>query len=80
MSPQSVLHAQDKRQQMMNDVRALCDAPHVPGLVDFVGAYHESETGQVCAYYNKLCIGIWQRLISLHAFVLSCRITVQLGH
>ena len=31
----------------MNDVRALCDAPQVPGLVDFVGAYHESETGQV---------------------------------
>ena len=38
---------QDKRHQMMNDVRALCDAPHVPGLVDFVGAYHESENGQV---------------------------------
>ncbi len=31
---------------MMNDVRALCDAPHVAGLVDFVGAYHESENGQ----------------------------------
>ena len=38
---------QDKRHQMMNDVRALCDAPHVPGLVDFVGAYHEAENGQV---------------------------------
>ena len=38
---------QDKRHQMMNDVRALCDAPHVPGLVDFVGAYHDSENGQV---------------------------------
>ncbi len=34
------------RHQMMNDVRALCDAPHVAGLVDFVGAYHESENGQ----------------------------------
>ncbi|KAL3138747.1 hypothetical protein ABBQ32_005592 [Trebouxia sp. C0010 RCD-2024] len=37
----------DKRHQMMNDVRALCDAPHVPGLVDFVGAYHEAENGQI---------------------------------
>ena len=43
-----LVHFQDKRQQMMNDVRALCDAPQVPGLIDFVGAYHESETGQVC--------------------------------
>ena len=42
-----VRHVQDKRHQMMNDVRALCDAPHIPGLVDFVGAYHESESGQV---------------------------------
>ncbi|KAL0037730.1 hypothetical protein WJX77_009896 [Trebouxia sp. C0004] len=37
----------DMRHQMMNDVRALCDAPHVAGLVDFVGAYHESENGQI---------------------------------
>ena len=42
-----VRHVQEKRHQMMNDVRALCDAPHIPGLVDFVGAYHESESGQV---------------------------------
>ena len=47
-----MVHAgQDKRHQMMNDVRALCDAPHVPGLVDFVGAYHESENGQVDLFY-----------------------------
>ncbi|DBB08749.1 hypothetical protein WJX82_002264 [Trebouxia sp. C0006] len=37
----------DMRHQMMNDVRALCDAPHAAGLVDFVGAYHESENGQI---------------------------------
>lgn len=37
----------DKRHQMMNDVRALCDAPCVPGLIDFVGAYHDPENGQV---------------------------------
>ncbi len=45
--------SQDKRHQMMNDVRALCDAPHVPGLVDFVGAYHETENGQasLVAYF-----------------------------
>lgn len=45
-----VHRTQDKRHQMMNDVRALCDAPHVPGLVDFVGAYHESENGQVLLF------------------------------
>lgn len=41
------------RHQMMNDVRALCDAPHVAGLVDFVGAYHESENGQASG--TQLC-------------------------
>lgn len=44
---------QDKRRQMMNDVRALCDAPHVSGLIDFVGAYHELDTGQASL------AGIW---------------------
>lgn len=35
---------------MMNDIRALCDAPNIPGLIDLVGAYHESETGQASTW------------------------------
>jgi serine/threonine protein kinase len=32
----------------MNDVKALCDAPpNIPGLVQFLGAYHVPESGQV---------------------------------
>ena len=46
---------QDKRHQMMNDVRALCDAPCVPGLIDFVGAYHESDSGQASFCKSLTC-------------------------
>lgn len=38
--------AQDKRHQMMNDVKALCEVDDA-GLVRFVGAYHAPENGQV---------------------------------
>jgi len=31
---------------MMNDVKALCDAPNVPGLINFYGAYHVPDSGQ----------------------------------
>jgi hypothetical protein len=34
---------------MMNDVKALCDAPNVPGLINFYGAYHVPDSGQVSA-------------------------------
>mmetsp|Transcript_13183 Transcript_13183/g.23470 ORF Transcript_13183/g.23470 Transcript_13183/m.23470 type:complete len:485 (-) Transcript_13183:419-1873(-) len=38
----------EKRTQLMNDVKALCDAPpNIPGLVQFLGAYHVPESGQV---------------------------------
>ena len=43
-SPPPPLHSsvppQETRTQMMNDVKALCDAPNVPGLINFYGAYH----------------------------------------
>ncbi|PNW81498.1 hypothetical protein CHLRE_06g249150v5 [Chlamydomonas reinhardtii] len=38
----------DTRHQMLNDLKALCDAPNnVPGLVSFYGAYHVPESGQI---------------------------------
>mmetsp|Transcript_39505 Transcript_39505/g.100942 ORF Transcript_39505/g.100942 Transcript_39505/m.100942 type:complete len:484 (-) Transcript_39505:27-1478(-) len=38
----------EKRSQLMNDVKALCDAPpNLPGLVQFLGAYHVPESGQI---------------------------------
>jgi serine/threonine protein kinase len=44
---------QETRAQMMNDVKALCDAPNVPGLINFYGAYHVPDSGQVG--------GLWER-------------------
>lgn len=38
--------AQEKRHQMMNDIRALCNVTE-PSLVQFIGAYHAPENGQV---------------------------------
>ncbi|GAX73570.1 hypothetical protein CEUSTIGMA_g1021.t1 [Chlamydomonas eustigma] len=37
----------DMRHQMMNDVKALCDARSVPQLVSFCGAYHVPDGGQI---------------------------------
>ncbi|PNH03249.1 Mitogen-activated protein kinase kinase 1 [Tetrabaena socialis] len=37
----------DTRHQMLNDIKALCDAPNIPGLVSFYGAYHVPESGQI---------------------------------
>ena len=39
---------QDTRHQMLNDLKALIDAPkNIPGLVSFYGAYHVPESGQI---------------------------------
>lgn len=45
----SVNMAQETRHQMLNDLKALIDAPkNIPGLVSFYGAYHVPESGQIC--------------------------------
>lgn len=31
----------------MNDIKALCHAPNVPGLIRFYGAYHAADRGQI---------------------------------
>lgn len=40
------IHVQDKRRQLMNDVRGLCDVHH-PSLVQFLGAYRNADRAQV---------------------------------
>lgn len=37
----------EKRHQLMNDIKALCHAPNVPGLIRFYGAYHAADKGQI---------------------------------
>lgn len=37
----------EKRHQLMNDIKALCNVPDVPGLIRFHGAYHCADKGQV---------------------------------
>jgi len=37
----------EKRHQLMNDIKALCQIPDVAGLIRFHGAYHCADKGQV---------------------------------
>ena len=37
----------EKRHQLMNDIKALCNTPDVPGLIRFKGAYHSANRGQI---------------------------------
>jgi len=37
----------EKRHQLMNDIKALCNTPDTPGLIRFKGAYHSADKGQI---------------------------------
>ena len=38
---------QDKRHQLLNEIRTLCEAPGAPGLVEFYGAFYSPDSGQI---------------------------------
>lgn len=38
---------QEKRQQLLNEIRTLCEAPHHHGLVEFYGAFYTPDSGQI---------------------------------
>lgn len=37
----------DKRHQLLNEIRTLCEAPQAPGLVEFYGAFYSPDSGQI---------------------------------
>ncbi|CAI5471933.1 unnamed protein product [Closterium sp. Yama58-4] len=37
----------DKRHQLLNEIRTLCEAPAAPGLVEFYGAFYQPDSGQI---------------------------------
>lgn len=39
--------SQDKRQQLLNEIRTLCEAPCYEGLVEFHGAFYTPDSGQI---------------------------------
>lgn len=47
----------DKRHQLMNDIKALCDIPNVTGLIRFCGAYHCADKGQVAVALEYMDAG-----------------------
>jgi serine/threonine protein kinase len=38
---------QEKRQQLLNEIRTLCEAPQINGLVEFYGAFYSPDSGQI---------------------------------
>ncbi len=47
----------DKRHQLMNDIKALCDIPDDTGLIRFCGAYHCADKGQVAVALEYMDAG-----------------------
>lgn len=39
--------AQEKRQQLLTEIRTLCEAPCTEGLVEFYGAFYIPDSGQI---------------------------------
>ncbi|CAM6128999.1 unnamed protein product [Calypogeia fissa] len=37
----------EKRQQLLNEIRTLCEAPQINGLVEFYGAFYSPDSGQI---------------------------------
>lgn len=47
----------EKRHQLMNDIKALCNIPDVTGLIRFCGAYHCADKGQVAVALEYMDAG-----------------------
>ncbi|GBG76229.1 hypothetical protein CBR_g21977 [Chara braunii] len=41
------LEGKGKRQQLLNEIRTLCEAPRATGLVEFFGAFYTPDSGQI---------------------------------
>lgn len=59
----------DKRHQLMNDIKALCDIPDVTGLIRFCGAYHCADKGQVAVALEYMDAGSLADLCRTQGFV-----------
>ena len=42
-----VMFCQEKRQQLLTEIRTLCEAPCYQGLVEFYGAFYTPDSGQI---------------------------------
>lgn len=47
MNVSVILVEQEKRQQLLTEIRTLCEAPCHEGLVDFHGAFYSPDSGQI---------------------------------
>lgn len=66
----------EKRHQLMNDIKALCNTPDVPGLIRFYGAYHCADKGQIAVALEYMDGGsladVLERVGKIPERVLAC--------
>lgn len=68
----------EKRQQLLTEIRMLCEAPYHEGLVEFYGAFYTPESGQISIALEYMDGGSLADVIRLHKRipepVLSCMV------
>lgn len=66
----------EKRHQLMNDIKALCNTPDVAGLIRFYGAYHCADKGQIAVALEYMDGGsladVLERVGKIPEKVLAC--------
>lgn len=68
----------EKRQQLLNEIRTLCEASCYPGLVEFHGAFYTPESGQISIALEYVDGGSLADILRLQKLipeaVLSCMV------
>lgn len=57
---------QEKRQQLLNEIKTLCEAPFHQGLVEFYGAFYSPDSGQISIALEFMDGGSLADIIRVH--------------
>ncbi|XP_020520748.1 mitogen-activated protein kinase kinase 3 isoform X2 [Amborella trichopoda] len=59
----------EKRQQLLNEIRTLCEAPCAQGLVEFHGAFYSPDSGQISIALEYMDGGSLADVLRVHKFI-----------
>jgi len=57
---------QEKRQQLLTEIRTLCEAPCYEGLVEFHGAFYTPDSGQISIALEYMDGGSLADILRMH--------------
>ncbi|PKA63904.1 Mitogen-activated protein kinase kinase 6 [Apostasia shenzhenica] len=63
------IYEKDKRRQLLNEIRTLCEAPCFLGLVEFHGAFYTPESGQISIALEYVDGGSLADVLRLQKFI-----------